>query len=157
MSPYQTRLQVKLAANAVPVRLNHVNVAPVPINHAMGVTITSKKYNTRLQLAISKECNDLKVFMDRSMSRNNNTNIDSIRACFEYLQTSQKLWRNHLKFRTIMNNKIIEMLNNQIPNRLKACAPESEVANKLVQLRCTIEKVQEILHNYYMQQKIMYA
>lgn len=157
MSPYQTRLQVKLAANAVPVPIHHVNVAPVPIHHELSVTHTSKKYNTRLQLAISKECDVLKVLMDRCKSSNDITNIDSIRACFEYLQTSQKLWRNHFKFRTVVCNKITEMLKYQIPIGLKACVPESEKATKLIQLRCTIEQLKEVMDGYYIQQKNMYA
>jgi hypothetical protein len=147
MSPYRTRLQVKLAANAAPIKdANVANIEPAP-----------KKYNTRLQAAILKERTEMKVLMEGVNPKNDDhAHIDSMRACFEYLQTGQTMWRNHPKFRAAVYDKTHDMLIHQIPIKLNRCAPDSETANKVAQLRSAIEKLREIMNNYYTQQYYMY-
>ena len=155
MSPYRTRLQVKLAAKAVPV-IKNANVAPVSFIKNATVESAPKKYNTRLQAAIAKETTEMKLLMNRVTSNDDHAHIDSMRACFEYLQTAQALWRNHPKFRAVVYDKTRDMIVHQIPNKLGKCPPESEIMNKVVQLRSAIKKLREIMNNYYTQQYYMY-
>jgi len=140
---YNTRFQAKKAIQAA--KAVEAAKAAQPAPSTVGENKPSSQY-TGSDPNFAK----LSSLLIESQSTSNEDRLDVMVRVFEHVTTFQYLWNNNSKFRGVLTAKIDDILERQIPDRMKRVFPcecrRVEFQEKLVLLKVRIESLKYVMN-----------